>query len=149
MDPTSIHLGLLHPQSDNRLYLDVLFWLVWECMQVDTLPIHSMSVHATQAQWSLTQRAVSCKCVLYWLSEDQCNTLINIPWSAGSLGALWLSSLPTGYQSGEPRDNRSLYRYPDPVWETFCTRPLFSHRKLTVYYTFSLFHTHIHTRALP
>lgn len=25
MDPTSIHLGLLSPQSDNRLYLDVLF----------------------------------------------------------------------------------------------------------------------------
>lgn len=28
MNPTSIHLGPLSPQSDNRLYLDVLFWVV-------------------------------------------------------------------------------------------------------------------------
>lgn len=78
VDPTAIHLGLPSPQSDNRLYLDALFWgtVVCVCVSVcahvfiqrNSLSI-SMSPYATQAQWSPSQRALSCVCVLYWLSR--------------------------------------------------------------------------------
>lgn len=78
VDPTAIHLGLPSPQSDNRLYLDALFWGTVVCVcvsmcahvfiQRNSLSI-SMSPYATQAQWSPSQRALSCVCVLYWLSR--------------------------------------------------------------------------------
>lgn len=61
VDPTAIHLGLPSPQSDNRLYLDALFWGTVVCVcvcvsmcahvfiQRNSLSI-SMSPYATQAQ---------------------------------------------------------------------------------------------------
>ncbi len=60
------------------------------CMQAEKLSISfSMSVHATLAQQILTQRALSCIFVLYWLSEGsmQYFYLWFIPLS---LQALWV-----------------------------------------------------------
>lgn len=77
---TSIHLGLLSPQSDNRAifgWVRILSMFMWvlTCKKINSLSIF-MSVNATPAQWSQAQRALSCLCLPYWLPEDQCNTSV-------------------------------------------------------------------------
>ena len=120
MDPAAIHLGLLSPQSDNGLYLDVLFWVMYcehscihACMQAEKVPIHfhvSSRNTSPMKPYPKNIELYMCSVLIVWRINTTLLSLIYIPWSPASLGALWLSSLATGFQSRELRDNRSLYR---------------------------------------
>ncbi len=121
------------------------------CKQRNPLSI-SMSVHTTQAWWSLTQRALSCVCVLYWLSE-------------GSMQHFYLWLISPGLQAHWVLFDWVLWPLVIKVgsWETIdhCTGNLTQFRRCTVpgrlclqkthrvlhSRSFTHKHTHTHTRA--
>lgn len=91
--PTSIHLGVLSPQSDNRLYLDVLFWVVrcehvciYACMWAEKLLIHAHSNTNPVKPNLKSIELCTCSVLSAWRINAKLLSLIYTHWSPGLLG---------------------------------------------------------------
>lgn len=97
VNPTAIHLGIPSPQSDNRLYLDALFWgtvvcvCVSGCVRAEKFPVHFHVILCnTGSMKPNPKRTELCTCTVLIVSGINATllSLIYFPWSSGSLGAL-------------------------------------------------------------
>lgn len=75
VDPTAIHLGLPSPQSDNRLYLDALFWgtvvcvcvckYVCTCIHSEKFPVHfHVTLCNTSSMKPIPKSTELCMCTV-------------------------------------------------------------------------------------
>lgn len=73
VDPTAIHLGLPSPQSDNRLYLDALFWgtvvcvckCVCTCIHSEKFPVHfHVTLCNTSSMKPIPKSTELCMCTV-------------------------------------------------------------------------------------
>lgn len=97
MDPKSIHLGLLSPKSDNRLYLEVLFWGCTVCA----------CLHASKASLHPLHRQAACPGTFSWICLHgvliHCrinSSLINLSFSPSFILCSLIEFLMACFQSG-------------------------------------------------
>lgn len=109
-----------------------------------------MSVHTAQAQWSLTQRALSC-IYMYHIDclKDQCNTSIFdlYPLLPRLTGRSLIEFFGHWFSKCRAERQSITVQVTWPSLEDVLYQAAFAHRKL-LFYTASFSHTQVHTHSV-